>query len=60
MKMRVANQKNLVFILVTLLLALGPQRTSYTANLEVSEPRTVRLIYFRRMIALFVKKWLMQ
>ena len=46
MKMRVANQKNLVFILVTLLLALGPQRTSYTANLEVSEPRTVRLIYF--------------
>ena len=44
--MRVANQKCLVFILLITLITLGTQRTSYTANLGVSEPRTVRLIYF--------------
>ena len=46
MRMRTANQKHLVFILITILIILGTQRTSHTANLDVSEPRTVRLIYF--------------
>ena len=46
MKMRVANQKCLVFILLITLITLGTQRRSYTANLDVSVPRTVRLIYF--------------
>ena len=44
--MRVANQKNFVLTLLIVLITFGTQRPSYAANLSVSEPRTVRLIYF--------------
>ena len=47
MKTHIANQKGLVLILLTLLMALlSTQRMSYGANLNVGEPRTMRLIYF--------------
>ena len=51
MKTQVANQKCLVLILVTLLIAFSTQSASYgqqenPPTLNVGEPRTVRLIYF--------------
>ena len=46
MKMKVANQKYFVLIFLTLLITFGTQCMSYAANLSVSEPRAVRLIYF--------------
>ena len=51
MKTQVANQKCLVLILVTLLIAFSTQSAGYgqqenPPTLNVGEPRTVRLIYF--------------
>ena len=46
MKTQLANPKSCLFIFVTLLIVFGIQGISYAADLNVGEPRTVRLIYF--------------
>ena len=46
MKIRFPNPKYFLLIPVTLLIVFSMPRTNYGANLNVGEPRTVRLIYF--------------
>ena len=47
MKTHIANQKNFVFIsLAFLMVFCSTQRIGYGSDLNVGEPRTVRLIYF--------------
>ena len=47
MKTYTANQKFFVFTLVIVLIVLGIHGISYGQDLNVGEPRSVRLIYFR-------------
>lgn len=47
MKTHTADHKCFVFTLVIILIVLGMQGISYGQRLNVGEPRTVRLIYFR-------------
>ena len=47
MKTYTANHKFVIFTLIPILIVLGLQRMSYGQNLNVGEPRTVRMIYFR-------------
>ena len=44
--MQTLNQKHLVFVFITILLTFGVIGTLYSADLNVGEPRTVRMIYF--------------
>ena len=44
--MQTLNQKHLVFVFVTILLTFGVIGTLYSADLNVGEPRTVRMFYF--------------
>ena len=46
MKTYTANDKFVIFALIPILIVLGVQRISYGQNLNVGEPRTVRMIYF--------------
>ena len=46
MKTDTANHRFVIFTLITILIVLGVQRNSYSQNLNVGEPRTVRMIYF--------------
>ena len=46
MKVQASNQKYLVFVFVAFLITFGAQVPSYGQNLDVGEPRTVRMIYF--------------
>ena len=46
MKIYTLNHKFVIFTLITILVVLSVQRNSYGQNLNVGDPRTVRLIYF--------------
>ncbi|MXV72672.1 hypothetical protein F4Z99_00155 [Candidatus Poribacteria bacterium] len=46
MKTYATNHRFFVFTLITILIVLSVQRDSYGQNLNVGEPRTVRLLYF--------------
>ena len=46
MKTYAANHKFVIFTLITILMVLSVQRNIYGQNLNVGEPRTVRMIYF--------------
>ena len=47
MKTRIVNQERLVFIVLTIFMIFLTMRgTTYGANLDVGDPRTVRMIYF--------------
>ena len=46
MKTHTANYKFFVFALLIILMVLGIQGISYGQNLNIGEPRTVRMIYF--------------
>ena len=46
MKTYTTNHKFVIFTLIPILIVLGVQRMSYGQNLNVGEPRTVRMIYF--------------
>ncbi|RKU22168.1 hypothetical protein C6503_04165 [Candidatus Poribacteria bacterium] len=47
MKAQASNQKYFVYVIVNLLLICSMKGAVYAQNLDVGEPRTVRLIYFR-------------
>ena len=46
MKTHTVNHKFVIFTLVTILMVLGLQKPSYSQDLDVGEPRTVRMFYF--------------
>ena len=46
MKPQAPNQKYLVFVILSLLLIFAIKGTVYSQDLDVGEPRTVRMIYF--------------